>query len=58
MADITLAEFNGSVWLVGGESHIDDLLTNTLSSDVTIEMVPCARKSDVHDLWVQNCGFF
>ena len=56
MADITLAEFNGNVWLVGGEDHIDDLLTNTLPQDVTIEMVPCARKSDVHALWVQNCG--
>jgi hypothetical protein len=56
MADITLAEFNGRVWLVGGEAHIDDLLANTLSKDVTIELVACERKSDVHDLWIQNCG--
>lgn len=56
MADITLAEFNGRVWLVGGEAHIDDLLANTLSKDVSIELVACERKSDVHDLWIQNCG--
>lgn len=56
MADVTLAELNGSVWLVGGELHIDDLLANTLSKDITIELVPCERKSDVRQLWVQNCG--
>lgn len=56
MADITLAEFNGRVWLVGGEGHIDDLLANTLSHDVSIELVACERKSDVLDLWVQHCG--
>ncbi len=56
MADVTLAELNGSVWLVGGELHIDDLLANTLAKEVSIELVPCESKSDVHDLWVQNCG--
>ena len=56
MADITLAEFNGRVWLVGGETYIDDLLANTLAKDVSIELVACETKSDVHDLWVQNCG--
>ena len=56
MADITLAEFNGNAWLVGGEQHIDDLLANTLPNDVTIEVVPCDSKSDVNALWVQNCG--
>lgn len=56
MADITLAEFNGNVWLVGGESHIDDLLTGTLAPEITIEIVACARKSEVHDLWKQHCG--
>ena len=56
MADITLAEFNGNAWLVGGEQHIDDLLANTLPDDVTIEVVPCDSKSDVNALWVQNCG--
>jgi hypothetical protein len=56
MADIALAEFNGNVWLVGGEVHIDDLLANTLPADVTIELIPCETKSQVHMLWVQNCG--
>lgn len=56
MADITLAEFNGRVWLVGGETYIDDLLANTLSKDVSIELVACETKSAVNDLWVQNCG--
>jgi hypothetical protein len=56
MADITLAEFNGRVWLVGGESYIDELLANTLSKDVSIEFVRCESQRDIHDLWVQNCG--
>lgn len=56
MADITLAEFHGRVWLVGGEPYLDDLLANTLASDVSIELVPCENKSDVHALWVQHCG--
>ncbi len=56
MADITLAEFNGSVWLVGGDSYFDDLLANTLASDISIELVQCESQSDVHDLWVQHCG--
>lgn len=56
MADITLAEFQGRVWLVGGEPYIDDLLANTLAGDVSIELVPCEHKSEVHALWVQHCG--
>jgi hypothetical protein len=56
MADITLAEYNGRVWLVSGEVHIDDLLANTLTPNVSIELVRCESQSDVHDLWVQNCG--
>jgi hypothetical protein len=56
MADITLAEFNGRVWLVGGETYIDDLLANTLSKDISIEFVRCESQRDVHDLWIQNCG--
>lgn len=56
MADITLAEFNGSVWLVGGENFFDDLLANTLPADISIEMVQCESQSNVHDLWVQLCG--
>lgn len=56
MADITLAEFQGRVWLVGGEQYIDDLLANTLAGDVSIELLPCENKSDVQALWVQHCG--
>lgn len=56
MADITLAEYNGRAWLVGGEEHIDDLLANTLAPDITIERVSCDSKSEVNALWVQNCG--
>ncbi|MEJ0045387.1 MAG: hypothetical protein WDN04_03990 [Rhodospirillales bacterium] len=56
MADITLAEFGGAVWLVGGEVHIDDFLANTLPPHVTIELIPCETKSQVHALWEQNCG--
>jgi len=56
MADITLAEFNGRVWLVGGEPFIDDLLANTLADDVSIELVPCENKSEVMGLWTQLSG--
>ena len=56
MADITLAEFHGRVWLVGGEPYIDDLLANTLSRDVSIEIIPCEHKSQVQELWTQHCG--
>jgi hypothetical protein len=56
MADITLAEFNGSVWLVGGEVHLDDLLANTLPAEVSIELVACERKAVVHEMWVRLSG--
>jgi len=56
MADITLAEYEGAVWLVGGEAHIDDLLANTLPDGVTIEFLACAHKAEVHALWIQHCG--
>ncbi|MDE2580869.1 MAG: hypothetical protein KGL52_04490 [Rhodospirillales bacterium] len=56
MADITLAEFNGRVWLVGGEAHLHDLLGNTLSKDVSIELIQCEHPSDIRRLWVQFCG--
>ncbi len=51
MADITLAEWNDRVWLVGGEDHIDDLLANTLSPEITIEIRQCEQKSEIHVLW-------
>lgn len=56
MADITLAEAGGAVWLVGGEPFIDDLLANTLAADVSIEFIACEHKREVHALWVQHCG--
>ncbi|HKM64959.1 MAG TPA: hypothetical protein VJY39_20975 [Acidisphaera sp.] len=56
MADITLAEFRGRVWLVGGEPFIGDLLANTLADDISIELVPCENKSEVMGLWTQLCG--
>ncbi len=56
MADITLAQFNSVTWLVGGEEHIDDLMTNTLPAGVTIELVACERKADVYGLWARFGG--
>jgi hypothetical protein len=56
MADIILAEFNGSVWLVGGEDHVDDLLGNTLPNHLTIEFVACESKPEVHALWEELSG--
>jgi hypothetical protein len=56
MADITLAEFNGRVWLVGGEAYLHDLLNNSLPANVSIELLQCERLSGVTELWVQNCG--
>lgn len=56
MADITLAECNTQVFLVGGEAYLDDLLANTLPAEVSIELVRCERQSDVHALWLQHGG--
>ncbi len=56
MADITLAEVGGRVWLVGGETYIDDLLANTLAPDVSIEIIACEHRQQVTALWVQHCG--
>jgi outer membrane protein OmpA-like peptidoglycan-associated protein len=56
MADVTLAEFNGSVWLVGGEQYIDDLLANMLPPEISIELLLCEHNSEVHDLWVKLSG--
>jgi hypothetical protein len=56
MADITLAELNGAVWLIDGERFIDDLLANTLPDDISIEMVACESQEAVQALWEQHCG--
>ena len=56
MADVVLAECGGQAWLVGGEQYIDDLLANTLSPDVSIEVVACESKLAVNALWRANGG--
>ena len=56
MADILLAEFEGRVWLVSGEAHLDDLLANTLSPDVSVELVPCESVAAVRDQWARHGG--
>jgi len=56
MADITLAEYDGTVWVVGGDAYLDDLLINALPPGISIEFVTCERKSDVHALWHRLSG--
>jgi hypothetical protein len=56
MADITLAEYNGTVWLVGGVAYLDDLLINALPVGISIELVTCERKGDVHAMWRRLSG--
>ena len=56
MADILLAEFEGRVWLVSGEVHLDDLLANTLSPDVSVELVACESVAAVRDQWARHGG--
>ena len=54
MADVTLAECGGNVWLVGGEENLDDLLLNALPTTVTLAIVPCTSLADVRALWAQH----
>ena len=56
MADVTLAECNGNIWLVGGERYVDDLLFNTLPDGVSIELISCDDRDQVRKIWIQNCG--
>ncbi len=56
MADIVLADCGGQGWLILGEPHIDDLLGNTLPEHVSIEVVACESKLDMHALWVRHGG--
>jgi hypothetical protein len=51
VADIVLAEYQGQAWLVGGEEYIDDLLANTLESNITIEILGCDSQSAVRRMW-------
>ncbi len=55
-ADVILAECNGQAWLVLGEQHIDDLLNNTLSAHVSIDIIACESKSAVDALWRRHGG--
>jgi hypothetical protein len=48
---IILAEHQGRTWLVRGERYIDDLLANTLPSNVSIEIVACESESHVDEIW-------
>lgn len=56
MADITLAEFNGRVWLVGGDNYIDDFLFNSLPPEITVEIVPCDSREQMLQMWTDMCG--
>ncbi len=56
MADVTLAECNGNIWLVGGEQHVGALLFNSLPPEVTVEIVQLESAEQVRRLWLQNCG--
>ncbi len=54
MADITLAECGGQVWLVGGVEYMSDLLANSLAANISMEIVQCESTQDVMRLWEQN----
>ena len=56
MADVTLAECNGNIWLVGGEQHVGALLYNSLPPEVTVEIVQVDSREQIRKLWIQNCG--
>ena len=56
MADVTLAECNGNIWLVGGEQHVGALLFNDLPPEVTVEIIQLDSPQQVRKLWLQNCG--
>lgn len=55
MADITLAQFGGTAWLVQGEQHIDELLSNRLAPEISIEIRACDSQSEVYMLWQAFC---
>lgn len=54
MADITLAECGGQVWLVGGVEYMSDLLANALPPNISTEIVQCESAQDVMRMWEQN----
>ena len=56
MADIILAEYQGTAWLVLGMDHLDALLDNSLPAEVTVEFVACSSRDDVDALWRYHAG--
>lgn len=51
MADVTLAELNGQMWVVGGEEHLDALLFNDLPEGVAVRFVTCATHAEMFGMW-------
>lgn len=51
MADIILAQVGWNTWMVTGESFLNDLLTDDLHPDVTIEFITCQSESEVQEIW-------
>ncbi len=56
MADVTLAECEGNVWLVEGEQHLDALLLGSFPPDLRIEFVACASQDELRGLWAELSG--
>lgn len=54
MTRIVLAEFAGSVWLVRGDEHFDDLLANVLSKTAAVEFTTCANLDEVRAMWREH----
>lgn len=54
MTRIVLAEFAGSVWLVRGDEHFDDLLANVLPKTITVEFTDCADLDEVRAMWREH----
>ena len=49
--DVTLAECEGQVWLVGGEEHLDALLIGRLAPELTVGLRHCATRAELFALW-------
>lgn len=54
MPDVTLARYNGQIWLVGGEEHADALLIGALPSHVTVGLVECENRAMINTLWLER----
>ncbi len=51
MADVTLAECDGQIWLVGGDEHLHALLLNELPPGVEVVLLPCATRAELDGHW-------